>query len=61
MSSQRNPLLGAQEASSDASSMKRPYRAPELRELGAVADLTRAGEDFPVDTDSAPYGSGGPA
>jgi hypothetical protein len=46
MLSQRHPLLGADSApaqvTSDGASTKRPYRAPELRELGPVAELTYA-------------------
>jgi hypothetical protein len=56
MSSHTNLLPLADTARADAAS-KRPYRAPELRELGTVADLTQAGSNFPVDTDAAPYGS----
>jgi hypothetical protein len=61
MSSQTNPLLGAGNARAVASSdprtsSKRPYRAPELREVGAVADLTQSGPNN-VPGDAAPYGS----
>ena len=53
MSSQRNPLLGPDaahaNAASDEGSTKRPYRAPELRKLGSVSELTH----------QVPYGTGG--
>jgi hypothetical protein len=52
MSSPRNPLRGADNAHAEASShagasTKRPYRAPELRKLGAVAELTYTGGGSP--------------
>ena len=53
MSSQIRPLLGADnahaETSSHGASTKRPYRTPELRELGAVAELTSTGTGGPYE------------
>ena len=47
MLSHSHPLLGADsangQAASDGASTKRPYRTPELRELGSVAELTYGG------------------
>lgn len=53
MSSQIRPLLDAKDVHAEASSRhdgsptKLPYRAPELRELGAVAELTYTGGGSP--------------
>ena len=57
MSSQTSPLSGADNAASDrAGSSRRPYRAPELRELGAVAELTQGGGPPYDGSDSPTYG-----
>ena len=63
MSYKRNLLSGADnahaKAASDQAPARRPYRAPELRELGAVADLTYDGpaEPNPYTFDGDGYAS----
>lgn len=41
----------------NATPQKRPWRTPELRDLGSVADLTQAGGAAPSTADSASYGT----
>jgi hypothetical protein len=61
MSLERNPLFGADDAhgkaSSDRASTKRPYRAPELRKLGTVSDLTYTSGEYVYDGDQDGYAS----
>jgi hypothetical protein len=47
----------AEASSHDRTSTKRPYRAPTLRELGTVADLTYTAPPYSYEFDQEGYQS----